>query len=72
MIVTGRRAWRKWLKRRRRLFCKLSRSLGIAAKSAGSQARSCYSGPVSKRLRKSSEGRGPRKPVPSFLVFPRR
>ena len=67
MIVTGRRAWRKWLKRRRRLFCKLSRSLGIAAKS---QARFCYSGPVSKRLRKSSEGRGPKKPVPSFLVFP--
>ncbi len=63
MKATGRRAWRKWAKRRRRLYAQLQKSLSVSSKSDPSP----YRGVICRRKKKAAEGRGPRAvPVKPF------
>lgn len=56
----GRRAWRKWATRRRRLFRRLCRDLRSGAHTKVTPTP--YDAPIKRRVRKSSEGRGLRGP----------
>lgn len=65
MKATGRRAWRKWAKRRRRLYAQLQKSLSVSSKSDPSP----YRGVICRRKKKAAEGRGPRAvPVKPFTA----
>lgn len=59
----GRRAWRKWATRRRRLFRRLCRDLRSGAHTKV-LSPTPYDAPIKRRVRKSSEGRGPRATPP--------
>ncbi len=60
MSSNGRRAWRKWATRRRRLFRRLCRDLRSGAHTKVTPTP--YDAPIKRRVRKSSEGRGLRGP----------
>lgn len=60
MSPNGRRAWRKWATRRRRLFRRLCRDLRSGAHTKVTPTP--YDAPIKRRVRKSSEGRGLRGP----------
>ena len=62
MSPNGRRAWRKWATRRRRLFRRLCRDLRSGAHTLLTPTP--YDAPIKRRVRKSSEGRGPRATPP--------
>lgn len=62
MSLNGRRAWRKWATRRRRLFRRLCRDLRSGAHTKVTPTP--YDTPIKQRVRKSSEGRGPRATPP--------
>lgn len=68
MSPNGRRAWRKWAARRRRLFRRLCRDLRSGAHTLLTPTP--YDAPIKRRVRKSSEGRGPRA-TPSRPFTPR-
>lgn len=63
MSPNGRRAWRKWATRRRRLFRRLCRDLRSGAHTKV-LSPTPYDAPIKRRVRKSSEGRGPRATPP--------
>jgi len=63
MSPNGRRAWRKWATRRRRLFRRLCRDLRSGAHTKV-LSPTPYDAPIKRRVRKSTEGRGPRATPP--------
>ena len=72
MKPNGRRAWRKWLNRRRRNFYKMARLLPKRERTNGEpttrQQAWIYRGPVKKRARKGLTGAGPRISTPKLFT----